>query len=199
MSFNQYDQIVQAASVNYNVSVPLIKAVIMTESSFNPTAVRHERRADGTIWDSSRGLMQLLFRTAVSLGFPNDAARANELFDPAININYGTKLLAQIQGRYENVDDIYAVYNSGAVRKNSAGEYVNTTGDTGVQKRVDRFLSIYSDFLTEWEETAAAIQQSEAEVEGGGTPTSGQADPATMAGLVLAALLGYLAYKTWLS
>jgi soluble lytic murein transglycosylase-like protein len=196
MSFNQYDQIIQAASVNYNVSVPLIKAVIMTESSFNPNAYR----AEPAINDGSYGLMQLLFRTAVWLGvLPNDPSRANELFDPAKNIDGGTRYLAKLQAKYENVDDIYAAYNSGAVRKNAAGEYVNTKGDTGVQKRVDRFLSIYSDFLTEWEETAAAIQASEAEVESGGTPTSGQADPASMAALVLAGLLAYLAYKTWIA
>jgi soluble lytic murein transglycosylase-like protein len=195
MSYNQYDQIIQAASVNYNVSVPLIKAVIMTESSFNPNAYR----AEPAINDGSYGLMQLLFRTAVGLGFPNDPKRANELFKPDININYGTALLEKLQARYENVDDIYAAYNSGAVRKNAAGEYVNTKGDIGVQKRVDRFLGIYSDFLTEWEETAAAIRQSEAEVTGGGDPTSGEASPASIAGLVLVALLGYIAYRTWLS
>jgi soluble lytic murein transglycosylase-like protein len=196
MSYNQYDQIIQAASVNYGVAVPLIKAVIMTESSFNPNAYR----AEPAINDGSYGLMQLLFRTAVWLGvLPNDPNRANELFDPVKNIDGGTRYLAKLQAKYENVDDIYAAYNSGAVRKNAAGEYVNTTGDTGVQKRVDRFLGIYSDFLTEWEETAAAIKTSEAEVEGGGTPASGEADPATLAALVLAALLGYLAYKTWIA
>jgi soluble lytic murein transglycosylase-like protein len=195
MSFNQYDQIIQAASVNYGVSVPLIKAVIMTESSFNPNAYR----AEPAINDGSYGLMQLLFRTAVSLGFPNDPKRANELFKPDININYGTALLEKLQNQYENVDDIYAAYNSGKVRKNAAGEYVNTKGDTGVQKRVDRFLGIYSDFLTEWEETAAFLQQSEAEAEGGGDPTSGETSPASVAGLVLVALLGYIAWKTWLA
>lgn len=191
MSYNQYDGIVQAASVNYGVSIPLIKAVIMTESSFNPNAYR----AEPAIKDGSYGLMQILFRTAVALGFPNDPARANELLNPQTNINFGTALLAKLQGRYQNVDDIYAAYNSGAVRKNAAGEYVNTTGDTGVQKRVDRFLGIYSDFLTEWDEAAAAITASEAETESGGSPTSGEADPATLTALVLLALLGYVAYK----
>jgi soluble lytic murein transglycosylase-like protein len=196
MSYNQYDPIIQAASVNYNVSVPLIKAVIMTESSFNPNAYR----AEPAINDGSYGLMQLLFRTAVWLGvLPNDPSRAKELFDPVKNIDGGTRLLAKLQAKYENVDDIYAAYNSGAVRKNAAGDYVNTKGDTGVQARVDRFLGIYSDFLTEWEETAAAIQTSEAEVTGGGDPTSGEASPASLAGIVLVALLGYIAYKTWLS
>jgi soluble lytic murein transglycosylase-like protein len=187
MSYNQYDQIVHAASVNYGVAVPLIKAVIMTESSFNPNAYR----AEPAIHDGSYGLMQILFRTAVGLGFPNVPAQANNLFDPATNINFGTKFLAQLQGRYENVDDIYAAYNSGSVRKNAAGEYVNTQGDTGVQKRVDRFLGIYSDFLTEWEETSAAITAGEAE-------TAGSAEPAALAGIFLILALGYIAYKTWM-
>jgi soluble lytic murein transglycosylase-like protein len=196
VSYNQYDPIIQAASVNYEVSVPLIKAVIMTESSFNPNAYR----AEPAIKDGSYGLGQLLFRTAVWLGIlPNDPSRANELFDPVKNINGTTKYLSILQKKYENVDDIYAAYNSGAVRKNSSGEYVNTQGDTGVQKRVDRFLGIYSDFLTEWEEAAAAIKASEAEVEGGGSPASGEADPATLAAMVLAGLLAYLAYKTWIA
>jgi soluble lytic murein transglycosylase-like protein len=194
MSYNQYDQIIQAASVNYGVSVPLIKAVIMTESSFNPNAYR----AEPAINDGSYGLGQLLFRTAVWLGvLPNDPSRANELFEPVKNIDGTTRYLAKLQAKYENVDDIYAAYNSGAVRKNAAGEYVNTKGDTGVQKRVDRFLGIYSDFLTEWEESAAAIRQDEAEITGGGDPTSGEASPASIAGLVLVALLGYIAWKTW--
>jgi len=191
MAYNKYDQIVQAASVNYGVSVPLIKAVIMTESSFNPNAYR----AEPAIKDGSYGLMQILFRTAVGLGFPNDPQRANELFDPQVNINFGTKLLAQLQGRYSDVDEIYAAYNAGVARKNAAGQFTNSKGDTNVQARVDRFLGIYSSFLTEWEEAGAAITQSEAEVTGGGSPTSGEADPATLTTLVLVALAGYLAWK----
>jgi hypothetical protein len=80
-------------------------------------------------------------------------------------------------------------------RKNASGEFINSKGDTNVQARVDRFLGIYSSFLTEWEEAGAAITQSEAEVTGGGSPTSGEADPATLTTLVLVALAGYLAWK----
>jgi len=195
MSYNKYDGIVQAAAVNYEVSVPLIKAVIMTESSFNPNAYR----AEPAINDGSYGLMQVLFRTAVGLGFPNDPDQHTRLFDPATNIDLGTKLLSQLQRRYSDVDEIYAAYNAGVARRNAAGQFVNSKGDTGVQKRVDRFLGIYATFLKEWEETAAAIQEGEAEVTGGGDPTSGEASPASVAGLVLVALLGYLAYRTWLS
>ena len=184
MSYNQYDQLVQAASVNYEVSVPLIKAVIMTESSFNPNAYRPEP----AIKDGSYGLMQVLFRTAVGLGFPNDPARANELFNPDTNVNLGVKLLSQLQKRYSNVDEIYAAYNAGVARRNDAGQFVNSKGDTGVQKRVDRFLGIYAGFLKEWEDVAAAIVEEEGE-------RSGEAEPAAIAGIALVVLAAYVAYK----
>ena len=184
MANNQFDQIIVAAAVNYEVSVPLIRAVIMTESSFNPNAYRPEP----AISDGSYGLMQVLFRTAVSLGFPNDPSQHTRLFDPATNINLGTKYLAQLQRKYENVDDIYAAYNSGAVRKNAAGEYVNTKGDTGVQKRVDRFLSIYADMVAEWESTGEAIKQADIE-------EKGAAESGGIAALVLVIVAGYLTWR----
>jgi len=181
---NQFDQIIVAAAVNYEVSVPLIRAVIMTESSFNPNAYRPEP----AISDGSYGLMQVLFRTAVSLGFPNDPSQHTRLFDPATNINLGTKYLAQLQRKYENVDDIYAAYNSGAVRKNAAGEYVNTKGDNAVQKRVDRFLGIYTDMVAEWEAARSEIKTTEAE-------TEGSAEPAGIATLLLVIVAGYLTWR----
>ena len=195
MAYNQFDPTIFAASVNYGVSVPLIKAVIMTESSFNPNAYR----AEPAISDGSYGLMQVLFRTAVGLGFPNDPAQHARLFEVDVNVDLGTKLLSQLQAKYgENVADIYAAYNSGKVRKNSAGQYTNSTGDTAVQKRVDRFLGIYASFLKDWQEAAAEIETSEAEVKGGGEPTSGEADPSSMAAIVLVGLLAYIAYKWYL-
>jgi soluble lytic murein transglycosylase-like protein len=155
MSQNRYDDIIAAASVGYDVPFPLIKAVIATESSFNEKAYRPEKRADGTIWDTSYGLMQLLFTTAVGLGFPNDRSRYMELMDPATNIDYGTRLLAQIIRRFgSDPGDIYAAYNSGAPRRDAQGRYVNTKGDPAVQARVDRFLTLYDGFLREWEATA---------------------------------------------
>lgn len=186
MSYNKYDQIVFAASVNYEVEVPLIKAVIMTESSFQPNAYR----AEPAIKDGSYGLMQLLFRTAVSLGFPNDPAQHARLFDPPTNIDLGVKLLSQLQKRYSDVDEIYAAYNAGVARRNDAGQFVNSKGDTGVQKRVDKFMTHYAFFKKEWEDTGGAITESEAEIEG-------QAPPAALGTLVVVGVLAFLAYKLW--
>lgn len=145
---NAFNAIIDKESTAQGVPVVLIKAVIGTESSFNPNAFREEKTAAGVIWDTSYGLMQLLFRTAVALGFPDDRSRYLELMKPEVNIHYGTKLLKQLIGRYGfNPKDIYAAYNAGSVRKNEKGEYTNSKGDTAVNARVNRFYGIYEYFL----------------------------------------------------
>lgn len=192
MSYNQYDQTIWAASVGYDVPVPLIKAVIMTESSFNPKAYR----AEPAISDGSYGLMQVLFRTAVALGFPNDPAQHERLFDVDTNIDLGTKLLKQLIGRYGmNPPDLYAAYNAGSVRKNAAGQYTNSKGDTGVQLRVNRFMGIYATFLAEWEKTSDPSDAAVAPTET--TPGAGEVDSGMAISLLLVIALGYFAYKTW--
>lgn len=185
---NAYDEMIIAAAVNYDVPPPLIKAVIATESGFDPDAYREEKLADGTVWDASYGLMQLLFRTAVSLGFPNDRAQYLRLLEPQVNIDLGTKLLKQLIGRYGmNPPDIYAAYNSGAVRKNAAGQYVNTKGSTAVQTRVDRFMRFYAQYAREWEATRT-----------GPAPGSGGAiETGVVETLVIVGVLGLLAWKLW--
>lgn len=76
-----------------------IEAVVMTESSGNPMAKRDEWRRDKGgkmyLWDTSRGLMQLLESTVVGLGWPSHESY-DRLYDPEVNLFYGTKLLAQL-------------------------------------------------------------------------------------------------------
>lgn len=106
-----FDDLINAASVKYGVPVPWIQAVIQTESSWNPQAYR----AEPQIGDASYGLMQLLYRTAQGLGF---AGPADKLFDPAINIDLGTKLLSQLRARWgDDFRAIYSAYNSGSPTK----------------------------------------------------------------------------------
>lgn len=85
---NRYDHLVRAASAFHLVPKPIIKAVIGAESAFNPKAYR----AEPAINDASRGLMQLLEKTAASLGFNRDM---EQLYDPLLNINLGAQLLAE--------------------------------------------------------------------------------------------------------
>jgi soluble lytic murein transglycosylase-like protein len=104
---NDFDGLISASSARWSVPFAWIKAVIGTESNFDPEAYR----ADPRIGDASYGLMQLLSRTAAGLGFRGDPA---ELFDPALNIELGTELLSQLRGSYgDDFRRVYSAYNSG--------------------------------------------------------------------------------------
>lgn len=153
---NLYDGIISQASRKYNVPVTLIKAVIGKESSFKPQAWAQDM-SKGKIVAVSYGLMQLTFKTAVDLGFPNDTNRYMELMNPAVNIDLGTKYLKIIRDRYgyRTPNDIYAAYNGGPdepKKKNPDGSYQNP----GVQEHVTQFMPIYQYFLDREEYGPAA-------------------------------------------
>lgn len=102
-----FDDLIAAAASKYLVPIPWIQAWIQTESSFNPQAYR----AEPQIQDASYGLMQLLYRTAQGLGYDGEPAG---LFDPSVNIDLGTKLIAQLRAAYgDDVQRVYSAYNSG--------------------------------------------------------------------------------------
>ncbi|NMO94809.1 lytic transglycosylase domain-containing protein [Paenibacillus lemnae] len=101
-----YEQLILSASQRYGVPVDLIKAVIDTESSFNPNAVSSA---------GAKGLMQLMDATARGLGVSNS-------FDPAANIEGGTKYLAyQLEKFGGEVGMALAAYNAGPGRVSRLG------------------------------------------------------------------------------
>lgn len=116
-SENRFDAIIGDASRRWGVPAEIIKAVVGVESSFNPRATREEPR----IQDRSRGLMQILERTARGLGFRGDF---EDLYDPAVNVNLGAKLLAENFGRWKRWDYALAAYNGGSPRRDAAGKLV---------------------------------------------------------------------------
>ncbi|MDF9843247.1 MULTISPECIES: lytic transglycosylase domain-containing protein [unclassified Paenibacillus] len=101
-----YEELIQTASVKYGVPVDLIKAVIDTESSFNPNVVSSA---------GAKGLMQLMDGTASGLG-------VSDPFDPAQNIDGGVRYLSYQLKRYDGEEKMaLAAYNAGPGRVNKLG------------------------------------------------------------------------------
>jgi hypothetical protein len=95
---NKYETLVEKYSMLNGLDSELIHAVIQVESGYDFTAVSPS---------GAKGLMQLMDRTADSLGVMN-------VFDPKENIRAGTEYLAKMMDKYSgNLDFALAAYNAG--------------------------------------------------------------------------------------
>ena len=115
-------------SKKYGIDESLVKAVIYTESYFNPNATSHK---------GASGLMQLMPATAAKYG-------VSDLYNPRQNIIAGIKHLVYLQGLFpENLKHVIAAYNAGenAVNKyNGIPPYRETQGYVKkVMKHLKRF------------------------------------------------------------
>ena len=95
-----YDTHILRTAAAYKVDPLFLHAIIATESRHNPKAVSRV---------GARGLMQIMPGTGRTLGVEQGA-----LFDPAVNVDAGARLLKRLQKRYgRNFDLILSAYNAG--------------------------------------------------------------------------------------
>lgn len=132
----KYDSIIYDVSYRYGVNDSLIRAVIMKESSWDPNAYKIEINKI----DMSQGLMQLLLSTAEWILKDPNITR-NQLYNPSINIEAGTKYLAYQLKRYSgDIKKALAAYNAGSTKYTLAGTFIN-------QGYVDRTWEYYQEYL----------------------------------------------------
>ena len=98
LELNKYSNTISNISKEYNVEASLVRAVIQSESNFDPNAVSPKGAA---------GLMQLMPSTAKSVGVV-------DLYKPSENIKGGVKYLKRLLKRYRwNTRLALAAYNAG--------------------------------------------------------------------------------------
>ncbi|PRP94441.1 Soluble lytic murein transglycosylase precursor [Enhygromyxa salina] len=111
---HRYDAYIRGAARRYQLPESFVRAVIHTESRYNPNAVSRA---------GAMGLMQLMPGTAKFLGVPQP-------FDPRQNIYGGCKLLRLLANRFNgDMVLVAAGYNAGAgavVKYDGVPPYVET-------------------------------------------------------------------------
>lgn len=104
---DEVSYIARNMSAVFHVPTELILAVIEVESNFDINALGR---------DGEYGLMQILCPTAQSLGFQGSCY---DLFNPYVNVYYGTKYLSNQYSRYGDWSKAISAYNAGvATSKN---------------------------------------------------------------------------------
>ena len=120
-----YDDIIAQAASTYGLDKGLVKAVIHTESGFNPRA----RSGPG-----AKGLMQLMPATAKRF-------KVDDVYDPAQNIRGGTEYLSFLMKRFNNLELALAGYNAG---EGNVDEYKGIPPFAETQDYVRRVISRYN-------------------------------------------------------
>lgn len=102
----EYTEYVKKYANEYNVDEYLIYAIIKAESNFEPNAESHR---------GAKGLMQLMYSTAEDIAKRiNVNLNEDNILEPDININLGTKYISMLIQKYNNTNLALAAYNAGS-------------------------------------------------------------------------------------
>lgn len=101
-----YSEYVSKYAAQYGVEENLIYALIKAESNFDKNAVSHQ---------NAQGLMQLMYSTAEDVANKNGIElNEDNILEPEININIGTKYIATLIEKYDCIEVALAAYNAGS-------------------------------------------------------------------------------------
>lgn len=92
-----FEGLIQEAAQKHDLDPKLIKAVIQTESNFNPNAVSRA---------GAKGLMQIM-------DFNSRAMGVKDPFDPAQNVDAGARILRGQLNHFGDLSKAIAAYNAG--------------------------------------------------------------------------------------
>jgi soluble lytic murein transglycosylase-like protein len=134
---SDFDDLIQSAAERNGVEPNLIKAVIRTESNFNPTAVSRA---------GAKGLMQLMDFNSRAMGVTNP-------FDPSQSIEAGSKILRGHLDRYGDVRKALAAYNAG-------GPTVDRYGGIPPYRETQTYVSRVLDALREYQAAGSGNSRS---------------------------------------
>lgn len=102
----EYSEYVNKYAQKYNVDENLIYALIKAESNYKVDAVSSQ---------NAKGLMQLMYSTAEEVAKKVLIELTEEnIFEPDININIGTKYISTLLEKYQNLEVALAAYNAGS-------------------------------------------------------------------------------------
>jgi soluble lytic murein transglycosylase len=137
----RYEQIVRGHARNYRLDPALLAAVIYQESKFKPDA----KSSSGAI-----GLMQLQPETAKGIAIRTGGSRfqTSDLYNPEINIRYGSWYLRHLLSKYDDEKLALAAYNAGQRNVDTwraEGKGIQFSETRAYVDRVEHLKGVYRD------------------------------------------------------
>ena len=135
----RYKAIVRGHARNYHLNPALLAAVIEVESKF---------RADAKSSSGAIGLMQILPSTAhgIAVHTGGTGFRTDDLYNPEINVRYGSWYLRHLLDKYDDERTALAAYNAGqdnVDRWLASGSGIRYAETRAYVDRVEKLKGIY--------------------------------------------------------